>query len=879
MGRLLAYWKKQLADAPLALNLPTDQPRPATPTYQTGHQSLALSPSLFKSLERLSQQADVTLFMTLLAAFQTLLHRYTGQDDIVLGLPIAGRGQIETQELIGCSVNTLVLRTNLAGNPTFWQLLERVRETALGAYAHQDLPFEKLVEILQPDRDMSRSSLFQVLFALQNTSGEERVLPGLKVSRVETEREMVKFDLSLTVFERSEGLTGIFEYNMDLFDAVTIERMAGHFQTLVEGIVFNPEQRLSDLPILAEAEGYQILVEWNDTETDYPRTECIHELFEAQVERRPEAVAVIFEDQQLTYAELNRRANQLAHHLRELGIGPEVLVGICVERSLEMVVGILGILKAGGAYLPLDPAYPQERLAFMLADTKAPVLLTQAHLAEVLPQHQAQLVCLDMDWQTIAQASTDNLANNVTTNNLAYVMYTSGSTGRPKGISIIHRSIVRLVKKTNYAKLTEAEIFLQYAPISFDAATLELWGSLLNGGLLVVPPAQTLSLEELGQILQRYRVTTLWLTAGLFHLMVDQQLENLKNVRQLLAGGDVLSVPHVKKFLETLGGCTLINGYGPTENTTFTCCYPMTDVSQIGASVSIGRPIANTQVYILDRYLRPVPVGVPGELYIGGNGLARDYFNRPELTAEKFIPHPFSDKPGDRLYKTGDLVRFLPNSNIEFFGRIDHQVKIRGFRIELGEIETALGQHPAVREAVVVVREDQPGDKHLVAYIVCDVEKVPASRELRSYLKEKLPDYMVPTTFMLLKTLLLTPNGKIDRRVLPAPEILRPELGETFVPPRNPIEGMIAAIWAKVLGLEQVGVYDNFFELGGHSLLATQVISHLRHTFQFDLPFRSLFEAPTVADLAERLEVVRWATQVSLSSDRMHQDEYEEIEL
>jgi len=874
IGRLLAYWKKQLADAPFALNLPTDRPRPATPTYQTGHQSLVLSPSLFKSLERLSQQADVTLFMTLLAAFQTLLHRYTGRDDIVLGSPIAGRGQIETQELIGCLVNTLVLRTNLAGNPTFWQLLERVRETALGAYAHQDLPFEKLVEILQPDRDTSRSPLFQVLFALQNTPGEELVLPGLKVSRVETEREMVKFDLSLYMWEDGAGLTGYFEYNTDLFDAATITRMAGHFQTLLAGLVTHPDQPVASSPLLTEAEHQQILLDWNKTQLDYPQPESLVQLVETQVERSPEATALIYAGQTLSYSELNRRANQVAHYLQTLGVGPEVLVGICAERSLEMVIGLLGILKAGGAYVPLDPAYPKERLAFMVNDAQVAVLLTQEPLLNQLPSVETQLVCLDRDWPLMAHQPQENPISQTTADNLAYVIYTSGSTGQPKGVQIPHAALLNfLASMRQQPGLSSDDTLLAVTTLSFDIAGLELFLP-LSVGARVVLVSRDVAADglQLATHLAHSGATVMQATPATWRLLLETGWSGHKHLK-ILCGGEALPRELADQLLDRVA--SVWNMYGPTETTIWSAAYPVEPEDDF---VPIAGPIANTQLYLLDPHLQLVPVGVPAELVIGGAGLARGYLNRPDLTAEKFIPDPFgpttdgrpptaesstfSGQPSavsGRLYKTGDLARYLPDGRIEFLGRIDHQVKIRGFRIELGEIEAILNQHPAVQTAVVLA---QGAQQRLVAYLLTHSGQAPSTRELRSYLAERLPDYMLPSVFIPLEALPLTPNGKVDRRALPMPDTTQPRV-EGYTSPRNPTEAAIAAIWAEVLGLEQVGVHDNFFELGGHSLLATQVISRLRNTFQLELPLRTLFEAPTVAGLAERLEMVRIHSSLS----------------
>lgn len=853
LEKQLSYWKQQLDGAPTMVELPTDRPRPAVQTYRGARQYIMLSKQVSEALKLLSQQEEVTLFMVLLAAFGTWLYRYTGQEDILVGSPIAGRNQVETEELIGFFVNTLVMRTYLGGNPTFRQLLARVRQVALGAYSHQDLPFEKLVEELHPERDPSCSSLFQVMFVLQNAPKSVLELSGLSLNFQDIDSGTAKFDLTLELQETTEGIRGWFEYNTDLFDACTVHRMVGHFQTLLEGIVANPEQKLSELPLLTAAERLTLLVEWNNTQADYPKDACIHQMFEAQVELTPNAVAVVFEDQQLTYRELNARANKIAHYLLRLGVGPEVLVGICVERSLEMIVGLLGILKAGGAYVPLDPAYPQERLAFILSDTQTPVLLTQKRLVQSLPKHSAKVVCLDADDRLIAQEKEENPLCGVKASNLAYVMYTSGSTGRPKGVSIIHRGVVRLACGADYANLTSKEVFLQLAPISFDASTFEIWGCLLNGARLVVFPAHTPSLEELGQVVKLHQITTLWLTAGLFHLMVDERLEDLLPLGQLLAGGDVLSVPHVQKVLQELGECRVINGYGPTESTTFTCSHLMTAQSQFGTCVPIGRPISNTKVYILDRYLKPVPAGVSGELYIGGDGLARGYLNQPELTAEKFIPNPFSNEPGARLYKTGDIARYLPNGNIEFLGRTDHQVKLRGFRIELGEIEAVLVQHPAVREAVVIVREDIPGEKRLVAYLIPNQRPAPPVSELRRFLKQELPDYMVPSAFVLLSALPLTPNGKVNRRALPVPDQAPSTLKGNFVAPRDPLEHQLTEIWEELLDIQPIGIHDNFFELGGHSLLAVRMMHQIEQVWGQKLPLSTLFAEATVEHLAKVL--------------------------
>ncbi|MEH2036094.1 non-ribosomal peptide synthetase [Nostoc sp.] len=606
------------------------------------------------------------------------------------------------------------------------------------------------------------------------------------------------------------------------------------------------------LPILKESEK-NLLIEWNHTQTNYPQQACIHQLFEAQVEKTPDAVALIFNNQHLTYRDLNSRANQLAKHLQSLGVGTEILVGICIERSLEMVVALLAILKAGGAYVPLDPGYPQERLAFMLSDTQVSVLLTQKELVAKLPTHTAFVICLDADWNTIALNKKENLSTSVTADNLAYVMYTSGSTGTPKGVSVIHRGVVRLVKETNYARLTPEEVILQLAPISFDASTFEIWGCLLNGGRLVIYPPNTPSLEELGQIIQQYQVTTLWLTAGLFHLIVDEKIDALKSLRQLLAGGDVLSVPHVQKFLQTIENCQLINGYGPTENTTFTCCHPITAPLQPDVSIPIGRPIANTQVYILDNNLQSVSIGEAGELYIGGDGLARGYLNRPDLTAEKFISHLFDNNLVTRLYKTGDVARYLPDGNIEFLGRIDNQVKIRGFRIELGEIEREIAQHPDVREIVVLARQDETGEKQLTAYVVPHQNSSYTSKQLRSFLEQRLPNYMVPSAFVLLESMPLTVNGKVDRQKLPAPSRERPQLEQAYIAPQSDLERLLAGILSDLLKIDRIGIDDNFFDLGATSISILQVAARVKQELGIELPAVKLFQYSTIGSLANYL--------------------------
>jgi amino acid adenylation domain-containing protein/non-ribosomal peptide synthase protein (TIGR01720 family) len=853
----LNYWRQKLAGATPFLELPTDKLRPPVQTFRGDRLSFQLTKNLTEKLNSLSQKLGVTPFMTLLAAFATLLYRYSGQNDVSIGTPIANRNRKEIEPLIGFFVNTLVLRTRLEGNPSFSELLNQVRQLTLEAYEHQDVPFEQVVEALQPQRHLNHSPLFQVMFTLQNAPTGQLELPGLTLTPLEIETAIAKFDLTLSMQETPEGLIGIWEYNSDLFEADTIARMALHFQTLLEAVVANPQQQIASLPMLADKERHQLLVEWNDTTTDYPTSQNIHQLFEQQVQRTPDELAVVYETASLTYRELNARANQLANYLRSLGVKPDVLVGICVERSLEMVIGLLGILKAGGAYVPLDPDYPAERLSYMLSDSQVSVLLTQQNLVDSLPQYGARVICLDTDWKIIVTQSDENLVSDATPSNLAYVIYTSGSTGKPKGVMISHRAICNHMFWMQTAfPLNAADKVLQKTPFSFDASIWEFYAPLLAGAQLVMTrPGGHQDSEYLIEAIAKYKITILQVVPSLLQMLLESQgFETCKSLRRVFCGGEAIPVELVKRFKEKLNA-DLHNLYGPTEATidaTFFTCTSNTP-QQI---VPIGRPIANTQTYILDSHLQPVPIGVPGELHISGAGLAQGYLNRPDLTKEKFIPNPFSESCNSRLYKTGDLARYLADGNIEYLGRIDNQVKIRGFRIELGEIEAGITAHPQVRQAVVIVREDNPGDKRLVAYIVAHQEP-PMSSELRVFLKRQLPDYMVPNFFVFLDALPLTPNGKIDRRTLPAPE-WELDRAESFVPPHTPTQQAIANTIAEVLGVEQVGIHDNFFEIGGHSLLATQVISRLRQIFQVELPLRCLFESPTVAELDESISTQRF---------------------
>ncbi len=867
----LAYWKQQLAGAPPLLSLPTDRPRPAEQNEHGSSQSFVVSQELTEALSFYSRQQGVTLFMTLLAAFNTLLYRYTGTEDIVLGSPIASRINSEI------FVNAVTLRTDMSGNPRFPELLERVRKVAVLAQSHQDLPFEILVEELQPQRDFSYSPLFQVMFVMEGDISLQKIeVSSLTASPWVVEDNTTKFDLTLFLEQTSNGLVGKWVYNTDLFDADTIERMNGHFQTMLVAIAANPEQHISELPLLTPKERQQLLIEWNNTQTDYPIDKCVHQLFEEQVKRTPDAVAVVFEEQQLTYRQLNSQANQLAHYLRTLGVSGDMPIGICVERSLEMVVGLLGILKAGGAYVPLDPAYPQERLAYMVSDSQMPVLLTQQDLVSLLPEHQAKVVYLDTDWKNISQESDENLFSGVMKDR-AYIIYTSGSTGKPKGVQITHEAVTNFLSTMQLKPgLTDKDILLAVTTISFDIAVLELYLPLMLGAKVVLVSREVaVDGIRLLKLLSESNSTVMQATPATWHLLLAAGWNDQSQLK-ILCGGEALSQELASQLLARVS--SVWNMYGPTEATVWATTYELSkQQSLVGTqkpAISIGKPIGNTQTYILDQYLQPVPIGISGELYIGGVCLARGYLNRPDLTTEKFIGNPFSNEPNSRLYKTGDLARYLPNGDIEYISRIDNQVKIRGFRIELGEIEVLLAKHPEIREVAVIVREDIPGDKRLVGYIVTHQNQTPTVNQLRDFLSQKLPKYMIPSAFVTLEALPLTPNGKVDRRALlgysvpsdfvsstplasngkvdshalPKTSFLTSETG--FDTPRNPTEEILVAIWTKVLDLQQIGIHDNFFALGGHSLLAMRMFAEIEKTWGIRLSLATLFKKQTIAELA-----------------------------
>jgi amino acid adenylation domain-containing protein len=881
----VAYWTTRLAGLPTVLELPSDRPRPAVPTFRGGHVKRPLPATLTSAVIETCRRERVTPFMFFLAVFGMLLGRYSGRDHLPVGCPVAGRTRSNVENLIGLFVNTLVMRIDLSGDPPFNELLQRVKSTTLEAFDHQDVPFERLVAELAPERSLDRHPIFQTAFSFDDGGNLAVKLPGLEAGVVPLATETSKFDLTLSVTAPATARAAadkaddpqahavVLEYSRDLFEDETAQRLVDSFGTLLASAIADPACRISRLEVLPPSERSRILGSWAACPRPYPEGKCIHELFEEQAARAPQAIALIAADAPevvLTYAELNGRADQLAARLRAMSIGPDDLVAVAAERSIEMIVSLLAILKAGGAYLPLDPGYPLDRLGFLLKDSGARLILAPPGLADRFRSAAdtagsgARLLEVGTEKALAAEISPPS---SVGPTNLAYVSYTSGSTGRPKGVAVPHQAVIRLVKGTNFARLGLGEVLVQAAQVSFDASTLEIWGALLNGGRLVVLPPGAPSLGDLGDAFPAHGVTTIFLTTALFNLMVEERPESLRGLRQLMFGGEKASAPHVRRALRELGDCRLIHVYGPTENTTFTTFRPLDPGEPISDLVPIGRPIANTTVYILDPNLDPVPTLVPGELYTGGAGLARGYLGRPDLTAERFLPDPFSKDPGSRLYRTGDLVRRLPDGDIEFLGRLDHQVKIRGFRVEPGEVETALLRHPGLREVVVLGREDLPGERRLVAYVAPTSERdlptagetaageAAAGRlvtELRSFLAQTLPEWMIPAAFVILERLPLSPTGKVDRAALPAPTATACPSGDETerLAPRDATELRLAEIWETILGRQSIGIRDNFFELGGHSLLAARMVAQVEKETGQRLPLATLFRTPTVEHLA-----------------------------
>ena len=848
------YWRKRFDGSPQVLELPTDRPRPPLQTFHGARRTIILPRHILDSLKALTRHEHATMFMTCLAAFKTLLYRYTNQEDILVGVAIANRNRPETLGLIGYFLNMLVMRTNFSGNPTFRELLQREKTGATNDFAHGEFPFGRLIQELKPKVDPSRNPLFQVAYIyLDFVMQETAQMAGFTGSPILWDNGHARFDMTLALTDMTDTLEVTIEFNTDLFDATTIERTLGHFKCMVEAIIADPDTRVAHLPLLASTERQRMLLEWNDVRTAYPREKPIQQLFEEQVAKTPDAVALVFGDQQLTYLELNCRANRLAHHLQAMGVTAEVPVGLMLERSVGMVVAILAILKAGGAYVPLDQSYPLERLDFMLKDARLSVLITADALLDRLPAFFGQVLCIDTDLELLRGVSEANPQSHVTGENLAYVIYTSGSTGQPKGISIPHRAVTRLVRDTNYIQVQASDRIAQASNASFDAATFELWGALLNGAQVVgISRDLALSPDDFAAEIRQRGISVLFLTTALFNQVAIAAPKAFSTVRQVLFGGEAVEPKWVRKVLAEGSPGVLQHVYGPTESTTFATWYEIGEVAEDASTVPIGHALSNTQTYVLDRNLEPVPIGVPGELFLGGDGLARGYLWHPELTAERFMPDPFNPEGGARMYRTGDLVRYLPEGQIEFLGRVDNQVKVRGFRIELEEIEAVLRTHPSVKETVVLAREDDGEERRLVAYLVCHAEPAPTASSWRIFIAQKLPEYMIPSAFVLLEKLPLTSNGKVDRRALPAPDQTRPELAQSFMAPTSPTEVILAGIWQRVLGVDRVGAHDSFFELGGDSLMAIQVVSKAREA-AIAISIQQLFQYPTVAGLATQI--------------------------
>jgi amino acid adenylation domain-containing protein len=861
-----AYWSAQLDGELPVLELPTDRPRPAMQSFRGAMQRFAFSRDLSNRLHQLAQRENTSFFTTILAGFAALLRRYSSQQDFVIGTVTSGRKRSELEALLGCFQNPLALRLKLAGNPTFRELLGHAREVTLGALSHDDAPFERLVEELSVRRDTSRNPLFPVMFSLVPPTAAFEA--GWDLNQLDLEIGTAKFDLDLELDDRPEGLLGRFVYSTDLFDASTMERMAGHFETMLEAIVADPEQRLSRLPMLTAAEKQQ-LTDWNQTDAEFPRELCMHELVDAQAARTPSAIAVEHGDQRLTYRELEQRANQLAHFLKKRGVGPESRVGICLRRSLELPVALLGVLKAGGACVPLDPAYPKERLAYMLEDSQTSLVLTQPGLLAEVTDFDAEIVTLDADWDSFSGESSENVRGEVKPDDLAYVIYTSGSTGKPRGVLLSHLGLVN--HNTAAVKLfgiTPADRMAQFASISFDIAIEEIFPTWIAGAALVIREEDaSLAVGDFLRWVSQRGITALDLPTAYWHELVGELAESTlqlpEGLRIVIVGGEKASSAKLAAWRKVAGTrVRWVNTYGPTETSVIVTAFEPKNAEEIPAILPIGRPIANTKIHILDPNLQPLPVGIPGDLYVAGPGLARGYLNRPEVTAEKFILDPFSSQPAARMYKTGDAARYLANGDIEFAGRTDDQVKIRGYRVELKEIESVLGSFAGVREVVVVARESE-GEKNLVAYVVPSREQTPTGGELRSYLKQRLPHYMVPSAFVLLEAMPKTPNGKVDRRGMPAPKPADFTEPNEYIAPSDELETQLTKIWGAVLGEDAIGIRDNFFDLGGHSLLAARLMHRIEQTLGQRLPLAALLQAPTVEQLAALLRQEGWSASWS----------------
>ena len=862
-----AYWTKRLTGAPFVLEVPTDFPRPPIQNFRGARVYTRYSKQLLDALRELSRREGVTMFTLALAAYKALLYRYTAQQTILVGATFANRNRPELQNMVGYLLNLIVLSTDVSGDPTFRELLQRERATVLEGFANQDLPFGKLVQELRPVQDASRNPIVQhSLIYLDFPELTVMETLGLTAKHLDIDNGASRFDMTLAMTETDQGYEVDIEYPTDLYRRERIERMTKHLENILESIVADPAQRLSELPLLSENEKRQLL-DWNETTVEYKPDRCIHELFEAQAQQTPDAVAVLFENDRLTYRELNEQANHVARYLRDAGVKNGDLVALFTSRSPRMVVGLLGILKAGGAYAPLDERYPAERLDFMLRDSGARVLLTEESLAVKVSGYEGRIVYFDADWEKIASSSMENLDHGVPSDQCAYVIYTSGSTGQPKGVQVPHRAVVNILRSTvSQASIKTTDTILAVTTLSFDIAATEIFLPLMIGARVVIASREVAADGlELDRLLASSGATLMQATPASWRMLIDAGWQGNSRLK-VFSAGEALDAQLVAQLLARCG--ELWNLYGPTETTIYS---GVTRVIGESGPAPIGLPVANTHFYIVDHFMNPVPIGIYGELCIGGAGLAHGYLNRPELTAEKFIPDPFSNEPGARLYRTGDLMRYREDGKLEFAGRLDHQVKVRGFRIELGEVEAVLSSHESVRAVVVVARETRPGEQRLVAYVVANQNRLPTASEWRTFLIQRLPEYMIPSLFVSLEELPLLPNGKVNRHALPVPDSSRPELRRAFVAPENPTQTRLVELWMNILALDRVGIHDDFFELGGDSILATRLMSRVRRTFGIELPLRELFWKPTVFELAPVIEELLIEQLENLSDEEAEQ--------
>ncbi|MCJ7623879.1 MAG: amino acid adenylation domain-containing protein [Anaerolineaceae bacterium] len=851
----IEYWKNQLGGELPSLSMPTDFSRPRQQTYNGDSRIIYLPKSLGTILKEISLSENGTLFMLLLTAYNILLSRYSGQLDIIVGIPISGRNWIEIENIIGVFINTLALRTDLSDNPTFRELFQRVREVCLNAFSHQDLPFEKIVEILTPPRSTSQQVIFQNMFQLRTWASKPIEVEGVRFEEVAHDGRITLVDLIMEITNRENVLECKLIFNTDLFKPETIECMLKNFHDLLIAVAENPDTSIERISLLSKPDVERILQDWNANTSNYPSDKCVHTIFEEQVHKTPTRIALVQNENSITYDSLNKKANQLANYLKKAGVSTNDIVGICVDQSFEMIIGLLAILKSGGAYLPIDITYPKDRMSIMMNDSRVPILLTQEKLLSILPETEAKIICLDSDWEKIVREKTDDIGNLNSSNERAYVIYTSGSTGTPKGVVIPHQAIIRLVKNTNYINIKSDDVFAQVSNFSFDAATFEIWGTLLNGSkLVIVPRDKLLSPTEFAQHLVFHQISILFLTTSLFNYYGSKKADAFKGIKYLLFGGEEANPEMTREVYAQSTPAHLINIYGPTENTSFSTWHQVKEIPEGISSIPIGKPISNTQTFILDAFMQPLPPGIPGELYLGGDGLALSYLNEPDLTAEKFIANIFSPASGSRLYRTGDLCKYTPNGEIIFLGRIDEQIKIRGFRIEPGEIESSLRKHPAIHDSIVIALKTDEGETRLVAYYVSEQAGEIDQQRIKSLLKESLPDFMIPYVYIKIPAIPFSPNGKINKKALPPPDWKMLHNENQYLHPTTETEKRLYQIWKEILAIEKISIDDNFFNLGGHSLLVVSLCINIEVELGVNLSFSDIYNAQTIRQQATMIE-------------------------